>query len=78
MDERRDETVNGDSPLESIGRDLRRVQDRSTGMPTVALTALALALAAAPAATAGPPVAVVHDVFGRGVAHSELSAVDPV
>lgn len=46
-------------------------------MRTIALAGLAVALAAAPAATAGPPVALVQDVFGRGVAHSELSAVDP-
>jgi hypothetical protein len=47
-------------------------------MRTIALAGLvAFALAAAPAATAGPPVAVVHDVFGRGPAHSELRAVDP-
>jgi hypothetical protein len=47
-------------------------------MRTVALAGLlAVAFIAAPAATAGPRVAVVHDVFGRGPAHSELRAVDP-
>jgi hypothetical protein len=45
-------------------------------MRTIALAGLALALAATPAAMASPPG--VHDVFGRGAAHSELSAVDPV
>jgi hypothetical protein len=46
-------------------------------MRTIALAALAVSFGAAPAAMAGPPVAVVRDVFGRGSVRSELRAVNP-